>query len=83
MMLQQDITTKASERYIGTVQEVLVEMKDSLKKLYIGRSMHHAPDEIDGHVSFFSQKEIEPGTFVHVKIVSVRNYDWQGVLAEE
>ena len=83
MLLQQEITQKASERYIGTVQEVLVEMKDSLRKLYIGRSKHHAPDEIDGHVSFFSAKDIEQGTFVRVKINSVRNYDWQGKLAEE
>ena len=83
MLLQQGITEEASSRYIGSVEEVLVEMKDSLRNIYVGRSKHHAPDDIDGHVSFFSEKNIELGTFVHVKITSVRNYDWQGELADE
>ncbi|MBQ1756708.1 MAG: TRAM domain-containing protein, partial [Erysipelotrichaceae bacterium] len=69
------------ERYIGTVQEVLVEKKDSLRNIYFGRSRHHAPDEIDGHIRFTSDREIELGTFVNVRIVKAEAYDWEGKLA--
>ena len=81
MTLQNQISRENGERYISTVQEVLVEKKDSLRNIYFGRSRHHAPDEIDGHIRFTSDREIELGTFVNVRIEKAEAYDWEGKLA--
>lgn len=78
MTLQQKISQSNAERYLNTVQEVLVEEKDALRNIYIGRSRHHAPDDIDGHIRFTSDREIELGSFVNVIIDEVNAYDWKG-----
>ncbi|MBR0474581.1 MAG: TRAM domain-containing protein, partial [Erysipelotrichaceae bacterium] len=78
MSLQQKISQHNAERYLNSVQEVLVEEKDAFRNIYIGRSKHHAPDDIDGHIRFTSEKELEPGTFVNVLIEEVNAYDWKG-----
>ena len=78
MKLQQNIVQKEAERYIGTVQEVLVEGKDALRNIYQGRSQHQAPEGIDGHIRFTSDKELKPGSFVKVRITAIHLYDWSG-----
>lgn len=78
MSLQQKISQHNAERYLNSVQEVLVEEKDAFRNIYIGRSKHHAPDDIDGHIRFTSERELEPGTFVNVLIEEVNAYDWKG-----
>ena len=78
MSLQQKISQHNAERYLNSVQEVLIEEKDAFRNIYIGRSKHNAPDDIDGHIRFTSEKELETGTFVNVLIEEVNAYDWKG-----
>ena len=59
--------------------EVLVEGRDAIKKMYIGRNRTQAPDDIDGHTIFMSDRDIEPGSFVQVRITEIRDYDFYGV----
>ena len=78
MTLQQGILEKESQRFLGTIQEVLIEGKDALRNIYQGRSKHHAPEGIDGKVVFNSTERLELGSFVNVKITKTKNYDWYG-----
>lgn len=78
MTLQQSILERESQRFMDTIQEVLVEAKDGLREIYQGRSRHHAPEGIDGHVIFRSDVPIELGSFVKVRITKIRMYDWYG-----
>ena len=45
---------------------------------YYGRTEFEAP-EIDGNVIFFSQRKLNPGSIVNVKITDVDNYDLKGI----
>lgn len=82
MQVQEQISLESNQKKIGQVVEVLVEEREALTGRYRGRSRADAPDEADGQVIFTSPKEIEPGTFVNVRIDEARPYDVAGVLAE-
>ena len=79
MRLQQDISIDRKNRYVGQIMEVLVEGRDAIKKMYIGRNRTQAPDDIDGHTIFTSERDIEPGSFVQVRIADIKGYDFYGV----
>ena len=79
MSLQQEISVERKQRYVGQIMEVLVEGRDAIKKMYIGRNRTQAPDDIDGHTVFTSERDIEPGIFVQVRITEIRGYDFYGV----
>ena len=76
MQLQQGISLELNKRRVGEVCEVLVEGFEGLT--YYGRSMREAP-EIDGKVFFISERELEPGQYVRVRITGAEEYDLQGV----
>ena len=78
MMLQQEIDRQAKEKYLGKTMEVLIEGKDAIKNLYIGRNRTQAPDNIDGMTIFTSDRQLEPGQFVNVKITRIHGYDMYG-----
>ena len=78
MMLQQEIALERKQQFIGKTIEVLVEGKDAIKKMYIGRSKSQAPDGIDGNTIFTSERDIELGTLVKVKVNRVSGYDFYG-----
>ncbi|WP_304832695.1 30S ribosomal protein S12 methylthiotransferase RimO [Faecalibaculum rodentium] len=82
MQVQEQISLESNQKKIGQVVEVLVEEREALTGRYRGRSRTDAPDEADGQVIFTSPREIEPGTFVNVRIDEARPYDVAGVLAE-
>ena len=82
MQVQEQISLESNQKKIGQVVEVLVEEREALTGRYRGRSRADAPDEADGQVIFTSLREIEPGTFVNVRIDEARPYDVAGVLAE-
>ena len=82
MQSQEQISLESNQKKIGQVVEVLVEEREALTGRYRGRSRADAPDEADGQVIFTSPREIEPGTFVNVRIDEARPYDVAGVLAE-
>lgn len=74
---QSIIAERNNEAKVGSVIEVLVEGYDRYAGCYFGRSSADAPD-IDGKVFVSSKKKILPGSFIHVKITSVVDYDLMG-----
>lgn len=70
------VTLKNSER-IGKTYRVLVESYDAYSDSYSGRTYMDAP-EIDGTVSFTTNKNYEVGDFADVVIIGVNDYDLIG-----
>lgn len=82
MSAQEEISKEKNKEKIGKVIEVLVEEKEGLVDRYRGRSKADAPDEVDGQVIFTSDKPLELGSFVHVKIEDAKAFDVYGVCVE-
>ena len=78
MRLQHEISLENQKAYIGETIEVLIEGKDALKNMYIGRSKACAPDEVDGVIYVNSNKDIPMGSFVNVTITDALAYDLIG-----
>lgn len=78
MSIQKDISLANNQAMIGEVIEVLVESQDGLVGKYRGRSSFNAPDDVDGLVIFKSNRVIEFGSFVKVKITDALPYDLIG-----
>ena len=81
MKLQNEISLANQQAYVGKTIEVLVESKDALKNMYIGRSKACAPDEVDGMILFTSNQDLTLGSFVNVTITQALPYDLIGTLA--
>lgn len=79
MQLQQEVSFANQQKMIGKTLEVLVEDQDGLRGVYRGRSVHDAPDEVDGVVLFTSERAINFGEFVKVKITEAMTHDLKGV----
>ena len=75
MMMQQHISMAANEARIGEVCEVLVEGFEEGR--WYGRSIKEAP-ETDGNIFFTSDRELEEGMYVTVKITEAEAYDLMG-----
>lgn len=69
---QEPITEKRLERFVGTIQEVLVEEKVEGENLSLGRAWMQAPD-VDGLVVV--NASLEPGTRVTARVVAVHGVD--------
>ena len=82
MAVQEEISKVKNKEKIGKVIEVLVEEKEGLVDRYRGRSKADAPDEVDGQVIFTSDKPLELGSFVHVKIEDAKAFDVYGVCVD-
>lgn len=80
MKLQEQIALENQQNKIGRVIEVLVEDQEGLNGKYRGRSEWDAPDGVDGMVIFTSDRPIEMGSFVKVKVTQVLPHD---VIGEE
>ena len=77
MRSQMLINEEKNREKIGKVIDVLCEDYDPVSEYYFGRSVADAP-EIDGKVFFKSEKKIEAGEFVKVKVRRVEDYDLCG-----
>ncbi|WP_244835477.1 30S ribosomal protein S12 methylthiotransferase RimO [Clostridium sp. BJN0001] len=77
MEVQKKISKDINASKIGKVYRVLTEGFDG--EYYYGRSYEMAPD-IDGNILFKSEKNIENGTFVNIKVVQNLDYDLLGVV---
>lgn len=82
MEVQKEISYRKNLSKVGSVIEVLAEEKEGLKNRWHGRSAADAPDDVDGQVIFTSDRELEPGEFVQVRITDASQYDLYGVLEE-
>ncbi|SCJ47372.1 ribosomal protein S12 methylthiotransferase RimO [uncultured Blautia sp.] len=70
MDVQSDIIDAYNESVLGTEREVLCEGFDSQAQMHFGRSYAESPD-IDGRIWFDANREVEPGTFVTVRLTGV------------
>ncbi|MDK2991042.1 MAG: ribosomal protein methylthiotransferase [Clostridiales bacterium] len=75
MRVQRKIVLEKNKERIGFSYKVLVE---GLKNgVYVGRGYMYAP-EIDGLIYFTSDKPLDAGQMVYVKITGVKDYDLMG-----
>ena len=79
MALQAEISRELNEERVGKVYKTLVTGHDGLT--YIGRTEMEAPDS-DGEVHFFSQRELNEGEFVQVRITRADTYDLYGEIVD-
>lgn len=78
MELQREISREKMHAMIGTVQEALVEgQSDEHELLVKGRLWSQAP-EIDGHLYISSEKTLNVGDFVSVRVNEAHDYDVAG-----
>ena len=77
MQDQFSITEEINNAKIGKTYKVITEEYDAYTDSYTGRTYMDAP-EIDGLVRFTSNKDIEIGEFVNVRIFDVDEYDLIG-----
>ena len=81
MLVQQSISEELNAAKVGNIYEVLVEEQIE-DKVYIGRTQGDA-EEIDSIVYVKSDKKLNIGDFVNVKITSALEYDLMGDIVNE
>ena len=64
---------------MGKTREVLCEGFDPQAQMFFGRSYAESPD-IDGRIWFTADGEVEPGTFVTVRLTGVMDGELTGEL---
>lgn len=82
METQMYISEELSYSKIGRTVEVVIEEVAEEGKILVGRSAYDAPD-IDGVVYVHTDKILEFGTFINVKITDALEYDLIGVIEDE
>ena len=80
MRRQIDISREINESKKGNTMKVIVDERDE-DGAYIGRTQYDAP-EIDNTIIFRSERELEPGDMVNVKITDAFDYDLVGRMEE-
>ncbi len=77
MQDQLEIVNLKNTEKIGNVYTVIVENYDGYSDSYSGRTYMDAP-EIDGKISFTTDKNYENGDFVQVEVIGINDYDLIG-----
>ena len=77
MNQQMLISSQKNKSFMDKELEVVVEGFDQYGECYFGRSRADAPD-IDGKIFFTSEKRLNIGNYVKVKIVDTLDYDLIG-----
>lgn len=72
MKLQQEISAARNASMIGREVKVIIDGKEGL--FHVGRSQHDSP-EVDQEILVTGLKNIEPGTFIDVKITGSTEFD--------
>ena len=80
MLVQKDVSKNINELKINNIYDILVEGYNG--EYYYGRNYEMVP-EIDGNVFIQSNKELEKGTIVSVRITDCTEYDLVGVVEDE
>ena len=75
MDVQQEISYRKNEEKIGKTFKVIVDKKEAGK--YLGRTEFDSV-EVDNEVIINSEKKLNPGDFVNVKITKAYDYDLEG-----
>lgn len=82
MDVQKKISYQNNKARVGEVMEGIVVEYNPTNKVYGLRSYWNAPDDIDGKISFVSNKEHKLGDVVKVKITNAYIYDLFGEVVE-
>ncbi len=77
MEVQQEISLERNEENVGKVLKVLIDKKEAGR--YLGRTEFDSV-EVDNEVVVNTEKKLQPGTFVNVKITKAYDYDLEGEL---
>ena len=77
MLLQQEISEELMAKRIGRIDQVVIEEATDDPKVYVGRTAYDAP-EVDGVCYVTSQKMLEIGAIVDVKINDAMEFDVMG-----
>lgn len=78
MKTQEMISEVKMQRHVGQSYPVLIESRQSKELTYVGRSVHMAPDDVDGEVQFSADALFNVGQLVDVKIDEVLSFDMIG-----
>ncbi len=81
MREQAEVSARKMEAYVGRTLEVLCEGFDPVAETHYGRGRADAP-EIDGKVYFTSDRRVEEGEMVQVKITEAMDFDLIGESTE-
>ncbi|MCG6190450.1 30S ribosomal protein S12 methylthiotransferase RimO [Maribellus maritimus] len=76
MELQQQVSAELNQQKVGQTFKVIVDRKEG--DFFIGRTEFDSP-EVDGEVFITSEKALEKGQFVQVKITGAEDYDLFGI----
>lgn len=82
MEQQMLVSSQNNESFIGREFEAVVECFDRFADCYAGRTYMDAPD-IDGKIFFTSEKKLQSGEYVRVKITDSLDYDLIGEVTEK
>lgn len=77
MQEQERISQEWLEAQVGKTVTVLVESFDRYAECWFGRTEADAP-EIDGKVFFTTEKDVQPGDMVQVRIIDYMDWDLMG-----
>ena len=78
METQKSISYQNNKSHIGEIMEGIVINYNPTNKLYEMRSYWNAPDDIDGKITFSSDKKLAIGEVVKIKITNAFVYDLYG-----
>ncbi len=82
MEQQMEISARYNEAQLGTVKTAVVEGYDKWAECWFGRTAADAPD-IDGKVFFSSEKPLEIGDYVTIRITDTLDYDLLGEVCSD
>ena len=80
--VQSDIIDEYNDSILGEEREVLCEGFDAQAQMFFGRSYAESPD-IDGRIYFTADEEVEPGTFVTVRLTGTMDGEVTGEMVGE
>lgn len=75
MEVQQEISLEKNQEKVGKVFKVIVDKKEAGR--YLGRTEFDSV-EVDNEVIIHSDKKLQPGNFVNVRITKAYDYDLEG-----
>ena len=75
--LQQSISEKRMERFVGVEMDIFIEERVEKESLYLGRGYLQAPD-VDG-LTVVKGENLEPGSFVRCRITRRNGIDLEAV----
>ena len=77
MEVQQEISYQKNEEKVGKVFKAIIDKKEAGK--YLGRTEFDSV-EVDNEVIINSEKKLNPGDFVNVKITRAFDFDLEGIV---